>query len=152
MSIEAKLESVQVYLKEKVELESRMNELKANMERLRVEHGQDIKSLEKKSLFEKHRLRSEMLEKLNELTHKIRMENYKRMSEKSRQIVTEVHANNRELSKQNAQLVEENRTLRQQVDELRTEKISFREIEQALSRKCICLQKVFTYLFVIVTA
>lgn len=143
--LEAKLESVQVYLKEKSELESRMSELREEMDRVRVDHVEQVKSMEKRGLLEKHRLRNEMIERVNELAHTIRVENYKRMSERSRRLVNEVHASNRELSKQNAQLVDENRTLRRIVMELRAEKTSFREIEQALSRKCVTLQKVIVF-------
>lgn len=132
-------------MREKHELERRLIELQSKMDELRVTYARDLKSIEKRSLMDKYALRNEMLEKLNEMTHAIRMATCKQMSESEQRgvrTVNEVRAVKRELSRANAELVEENRELNRRLVELRAEKSSFKDMERTLSRKCVLLEKV----------
>lgn len=132
-------------MREKHELERRLIELKSKMDELRATHARDLKSIEKRILLDKHAMRNEMLEKLNEMAHAIRMAACKQMSESEQRgarTVNEVRAINRELSRANVELVEENRVLNQRLVELRAEKSSFKDMERTLSRKCVLLEKV----------
>lgn len=139
--LKSKLDAVQVYMREKVELETRMSELRSEMEEMRELHVQDVRSLEKKSLFEKDKLRNEMFERLNELAYTIRVDNYKQMSENSWRAANETRAVNRDLTRLSSQLADENRVLKEKIGELMAEKSSFREIERDMSRKCVTLEK-----------
>ncbi len=67
-----KLSNVQNFIKEKAELETKLNEHLKKIENLKEENQKNIYELEKSNLVEKKRLKSEMMEKLNDLAKEFR--------------------------------------------------------------------------------
>ncbi|CAF0999468.1 unnamed protein product [Brachionus calyciflorus] len=114
--LSSKLSMVDNFIKEKTLLDKKLNEQMETIENLKKQNEENVYELEKSFLIEKTKLRSEMIEKLNELANEFRNAFHQQMNNTTKKIIKENYSLNLDLKKlaQTAdKLLNENQNLKE---------------------------------------
>lgn len=117
--LESKLSIVENYIKDKENLDKKLNDYAEEVENLKEENQEKIYQLEKLNLIEKNKLRNEMIEKLNELANEFRNAFHQQMNNTTKKIIKENYSLNIDLKKMSEttnKLLNENEILKENVN------------------------------------